>query len=492
MALFSKKDKYIRINPNRASREKPQAKPEVPDELFSKCPGCKHTIYQKDLGNDSVCPNCGYNFRISAHERLNLTVDENSFEEMFTGIETKDPLNFPNYQEKLTLTREKTGLDEAVLTGTARIKGHKTALGIMDSNFIMASMGTVVGEKITRLFEYATEHKLPVVLFTASGGARMQEGIMSLMQMAKVSAAVQRHSAAGLFYLTVLTDPTTGGVTASFAMEGDIILAETQALVGFAGRRVIESTVREKLPDDFQKAEFLMEHGFVDAIVKRDGDRSFRDDGAVIGGIGTLNGQPVTVVGIQKGRNLQDNLRRNFGQPHPEGYRKALRLMKQAEKFGRPVVTFINTAGAYPGVGAEERGQGEAIARNLMEMSNLKVPIIAIIIGEGGSGGALALAVADKVWMLENSMYAVLSPEGFASILWKDGSRAMEAAELMKITSHELLQMEVVDKVIPERGFNNHELLAAVKEKIATELNSLSQLPLEQLLENRYQRFRKY
>ena len=269
MALFSKKDKYIRINANRASREKPQAKPEVPDELFSKCPGCKHTIYQKDLGNDSVCPNCGYNFRISAHERLNLTVDENSFKEMFTGIETKDPLNFPNYQEKLALTREKTGLDEAVLTGTASIKGHKTALGIMDSNFIMASMGTVVGEKITRLFEYATEHKLPVVLFTASGGARMQEGIMSLMQMAKVSAAVQRHSAAGLFYLTVLTDPTTGGVTASFAMEGDIILAETQALVGFAGRRVIESTVREKLPDDFQKAEFLMEHGFVDAIVKR-------------------------------------------------------------------------------------------------------------------------------------------------------------------------------------------------------------------------------
>ncbi|KXT84866.1 acetyl-CoA carboxylase carboxyl transferase subunit alpha [Streptococcus panodentis] len=232
--------------------------------------------------------------------------------------------------------------------------------------------------------------------------------------------------------------------------------------------------------------------GILDGFIELHGDRSFRDDGAVIGGIGSLKGRPVTVVGIQKGRNLQDNLRRNFGQPHPEGYRKALRLMKQAEKFGRPVVTFINTAGAYPGVGAEERGQGEAIARNLMEMSNLKVPIIAIIIGEGGSGGALALAVADKVWMLENSMYAVLSPEGFASILWKDGSRAMEAAELMKITSHELLQMKVVDKVIPERGFNNHELLAAVKEEIAAELDSLSQLPLEELLENRYQRFRKY
>ena len=269
MALFSKKDKYIRINPNRSVRQKPQAKPEVPDELFSQCPGCKHTIYQKDLGSERICPHCNYTFRISAQERLDLTIDSDSFVEMFTGIETQDPLNFPGYQKKLATMREKTGLDEAVLTGTASIKGQKIALGIMDSNFIMASMGTVVGEKITRLFEYATVENLPVVLFTASGGARMQEGIMSLMQMAKISAAVQRHSKAGLFYLTILTDPTTGGVTASFAMEGDIILAEPQSLVGFAGRRVIENTVRETLPDDFQKAEFLLEHGFVDAIVKR-------------------------------------------------------------------------------------------------------------------------------------------------------------------------------------------------------------------------------
>ena len=232
--------------------------------------------------------------------------------------------------------------------------------------------------------------------------------------------------------------------------------------------------------------------GICENFIELHGDRSFRDDGAVIGGIGTLDGQPITVVGIQKGRNLQDNLQRNFGQPHPEGYRKALRLMKQAEKFGRPVVTFINTAGAYPGVGAEERGQGEAIARNLLEMSDLKVPVIAIIIGEGGSGGALALAVADKVWMLENSIYAVLSPEGFASILWKDSSRAMEAAELMKITSHELLDMGVVDKVIPEAGLSNQDLLYAVKQEIVAELANLSQLPLEQLLEARYQRFRKY
>lgn len=232
--------------------------------------------------------------------------------------------------------------------------------------------------------------------------------------------------------------------------------------------------------------------GIFDDFIELHGDRNFRDDGAVIGGIGRLNGQAVTVVGIQKGKNLQDNLSRNFGQPHPEGYRKALRLMKQAEKFGRPVVTFINTAGAYPGVGAEERGQGEAIARNLMEMSDLKVPIIAIIIGEGGSGGALALAVADKVWMLENTIYSILSPEGFATILWKDGSRAEEAAELMKITSSELINMGIIDKIIPERGYFTSEILEAVKTAIVDELKELSQLSTEDLIEARYQRFRKY
>ncbi|MBM7636467.1 acetyl-CoA carboxylase carboxyl transferase subunit alpha [Streptococcus saliviloxodontae] len=229
-----------------------------------------------------------------------------------------------------------------------------------------------------------------------------------------------------------------------------------------------------------------------DDFMELHGDRHFADDGAIIGGIARLNGRPVTVIGIQKGKNLQDNLDRNFGQPNPEGYRKALRLMKQAEKFGRPVITFINTAGAYPGVGAEERGQGEAIAKNLMEMSDLKVPIIAIIIGEGGSGGALALGVADKVWMLEHTMYAILSPEGFASILWKDGSRATEAAELMKITAGELLNMGIVDKVIPEHGYFSSEILDNLKQSLVEEIDHLSQLNLDELLEARYQRFRKY
>ena len=221
-----------------------------------------------------------------------------------------------------------------------------------------------------------------------------------------------------------------------------------------------------------------------DDFMELHGDRHFADDGAIVGGIARLAGRPVTVIGIQKGKNLQENVKRNFGQPNPEGYRKALRLMKQAEKFGRPVVTFINTAGAYPGVGAEERGQGE--------MSDLKVPIIAIIIGEGGSGGALALAVADKVWMLEHSMYAILSPEGFASILWKDGSRATEAAELMKITAGELYNMGVIDKVIPEHGYFSSEIVEMIKTNLISELEELSKLPLDQLIENRYQRFRKF
>ncbi|ALS35846.1 acetyl-CoA carboxylase carboxyl transferase subunit beta [Enterococcus rotai] len=268
MALFKKKN-YIRINPNRAGDQSAVNKPTVPDNMWAKCPCCKRTLYTKDMGAEKVCPYCGYSFRIGAWERLALTVDEKSFEEWDTDLITKDPLTFPGYLDKIAIMQEKTELHEAVLTGKAKIDGQEIGIGVMDANFIMGSMGTVVGEKITRLFERATEQRLPVIIFTASGGARMQEGIFSLMQMAKISGALKRHSNADLFYITVLTDPTTGGVTASFAMDGDVILAEPQSLIGFAGRRVIEQTIRQELPDDFQKAEFLLDHGFVDKIVPR-------------------------------------------------------------------------------------------------------------------------------------------------------------------------------------------------------------------------------
>lgn len=267
MGLFNKKKNYIRINPNRDSV--PTTKPTVPDDMWAKCPNCKRTLYKKEMGAEKVCPHCGYSFRISAWERLALTIDEKSFIDWDNDLVQKNPIDFPGYLAKIDKTKEATGLDEAVITGKATINDQNVAIGVMDANFIMGSMGTVVGEKITRLFEKAIVEELPVVLFTASGGARMQEGIFSLMQMAKISAAVKRHSNAGLLYITVLTDPTTGGVTASFAMEGDIILAEPQTLVGFAGRRVIEQTIRQQLPDDFQKAEFLLQHGFIDQIVSR-------------------------------------------------------------------------------------------------------------------------------------------------------------------------------------------------------------------------------
>lgn len=238
-----------------------------------------------------------------------------------------------------------------------------------------------------------------------------------------------------------------------------------------------------------------IEHIF-EGFIELHGDRNFRDDKAVIGGIAFLGDIPVTVLGIQKGKNMEDNIACNFGQPHPEGYRKALRLMKQAEKFGRPVISFINTSGAYPGVGAEERGQGEAIAKNLMEMAALRVPTVSIVIGEGGSGGALALAVADRVWMLENSIYAVLSPEGFASILWKDAKRAKEAADLMKITAEDLLELGVIEKIIKEvdGGCQNDFGFTAnlIKGKLEMEIPALMQKPVDELLDERYARFRKF
>ncbi|MDO4300516.1 MAG: acetyl-CoA carboxylase carboxyl transferase subunit alpha [Clostridia bacterium] len=233
-----------------------------------------------------------------------------------------------------------------------------------------------------------------------------------------------------------------------------------------------------------------------DEFTELHGDRNFRDDAAIVGGVALLNGTPVTVIGVQKGKTMEENIERNFGQPHPEGYRKALRLMKQAEKFHRPVINFINTSGAYCGVGAEERGQGEAIARNLLEMTNLKVPTISILIGEGGSGGALALAVTDRVWMLENSVYAVLSPEGFASILWKDSKRAKEAADVMKITAEDLLNLNVVEKVIKEvdGGAQNDFGFTAnlLKSKLETEVEILQSKDIDTLLAERYDRFRKF
>ena len=540
-------------------------RPEVPEGLLRKCNKCGKAIITEDVERGYyICPKCGGYFRVPAYQRIEMLADEGSFVEWDAGLQSSNPMGYKGYEEKKRALREKTGLSEAVVTGEISIKGQRTVIGVCDGRFLMASMGEAVGEKITLAVERATREGLPVILFACSGGARMQEGIVSLMQMAKTSAALKRHSDAGLLYISVLTDPTTGGVTASFAMLGDVILAEPQALIGFAGPRVIEQTIRQKLPKGFQRAEFLLEHGFLDGIVERPklrdtlyeilrlhekselqpeespdpetalpekaqetktawdrvqisrrkdrpvgsdyirelfggfvelhGDRRFGDDPAIVGGIAWFHGRPVTVIAQEKGNDTKENIRRNFGMPGPEGYRKALRLMKQAEKFHRPVICLVDTPGAFCGIGAEERGQGEAIAENLYEMSALKVPILSVIIGEGGSGGALAMATSDEVWILENSVYSILSPEGFASILWKDSTRAKEASEVMKMTAEHLYEGNIVEKVFSEPDHLTVETLPYVTEPLEKEIGAFlaryEALSEEALLEHRYNRFR--
>ena len=579
-------------------------KPEVPEGLLRKCNKCGGAIIAEDVKREYfICPKCGGYFRVHAYRRIEMIADENSFEEWDMDLQTENPLDYKGYEEKIEKLQEKTGLREAVVTGKATILGQPAVLAVCDGRFMMASMGEIVGEKITRAVERATRQELPVIIFACSGGARMQEGIVSLMQMAKTSAALKRHSDAGLLYISVLTDPTTGGVTASFAMLGDIILAEPKALIGFAGPRVIEQTIGQKLPKGFQRSEFLLEHGFIDQIVERPkmretlgrilefhgkvqtdiedtidktagetasqtgdqavdratgkivskttvhtadeikskdsedivdkaqtqkinawdrvllsrrknrpvgsdyirmlfqdftefhGDRLYGDDPAIIGGIAYFKERPVTVIAQEKGTNTKENIMRNFAMPSPEGYRKALRLMKQAEKFHRPVICFVDTPGAFCGLEAEERGQGEAIARNLYELSGLKTPVLSIVIGEGGSGGALALAVADEVWMLENSIYSILSPEGFASILWKDSTKAKEAAKVMKLTADDLKKMGVIECVLEEPEQYTVQTMKPVadqlREKVEAFIENYEQMPEQELTEHRYQRFRK-
>lgn len=537
--------------------------------LLVKCPGCRRVIDQHDMSDNlDVCPRCGHHLRLDARRRLAITVDDGSFEEWDADLEATDFLRFPGYAEKLSRNRAKTGERDAVVCGRAAIGGRACAVFVMNGDFLMGSMGAVVGEKICRVFERALDLGLPVVGFTVSGGARMQEGTTSLMQMAKVSAAVRRHSEAHLPYLTVLTDPTTGGVTASFAMEGDVIIAEPGALVAFAGPRVVEQTTHKRLPQGFQRSEFILEHGFCDMVVDRHnipavlyellcllegdapkpgalnelahveggrrrkrskrhrrepsaydivqtarstsrptalalveegfdgfielhGDRLFADDEAIVGGLGWVGDKVMMVLATERGRSTKDRVARNFGSANPEGYRKAKRLMLEAERFGIPVLTLIDTSGAYCGIGAEERGQGEAIATNLVTMSGLRTPIIGVIVGEGGSGGALGLAVADRVFMLEGAAYSVVSPEGCASILWKKTNRAADAAEVLGLTAPKLLDLGIIDGILPDSDLTPREVALEILARAIEEFGKLEGMDADALVRSRYDKFRK-
>ncbi len=570
-----------------------------PPDLWTKCPTCETMLFNKQLDKAMrVCPNCGHHFRLSAAARLDQLLDSGTWAERDPGLQSVDTLGFVDqkpYPERLAAAQAATGMRDAAVWGTGAIGGIRIAICVMDFGFMGGSMGAVVGEKVTRAAEHALAARIPLVVVSASGGARMQEGTLALMQLAKTLAALERLRDAGVPFLSVLSDPTTGGVFASFAAVGDVNVAEPDALIGFAGSRVSAGTIAQELPEGFQRSEFLFDHGFIDRVVPRTelraeltgllrllpvrdngaslpgpsegpvpgfrpfsflsslaervgdlsngdgatppsadepvgdprdavwarvqlarnlqrprtlefvaamtddfvelhGDRLFGDDPAMVTGLARLDGRRVVVVGQQKGADTDENIRRNFGMPHPEGYRKAMRVMELGERFGLPVITFVDVPGAHPGPDSEERGIAEAIARSIGLMSRLRTPIVTIITGEGGSGGALAIAVGDVVIALENAVYSVISPEGCASILWRTADEAQTAALAMKMTADDQAQLGVVDIVVPEPGAGAHtepvETARRLKAIVLDRLAALDALGIDQLLDSRYRRYR--
>jgi acetyl-CoA carboxylase carboxyl transferase alpha subunit/acetyl-CoA carboxylase carboxyl transferase beta subunit len=542
------------------------------DVQWTKCPSCDAFVYHKRLKrNLGVCPECNHHFRLGVDERLAQLLDEGSFEDLSGDIKPVDPLSFADskpYPKRLEDAQRKTGYPEGALFGTATIGDNPLVVAIMNFAFIGGSMGGGVGEAITRAAELALEKRLPLLAIASSGGARMQEGCVSLMQLAKTSQAVARLHEEGLLFISLLADPTYGGVSASFATLGDLLVSEPGSYIGFAGPKVIEQTIRQKLPEGFQKAEFLLDHGQLDLVEPREnlrntlrkilamhanagkrdalpqadgtpplkdpeplsgrdpwdvvqlarhierpntleyvshifddfqefaGDRLFDQDAAIVGGIAKLGDVTVMVVGHQKGHTTAEMMERNFGMPNPEGYRKGLRLMRYAAKFGMPIVTLVDTPGAYPGIGAEERGQSIAIAQSIMEMSRFPVPIVTVVTGEGGSGGALALAVGDRVLMMENSYYSVISPEGCSTILFKDAAQAPRAAAALRVTAPDLLRLRIMDAIVPEPegGAHTDHLAAAqnLKTAIVACFEELFPLAPDDLVAKRYERFRMF
>ena len=511
-----------------------------------------------------VCAACGFHDRESARAAIRRLVDPGTFRERDVNLVSSDPLHFEDetaYRDRLQTLKSETGESDALVSGTARINGLEIAIAALDFGFLGGSMGVVVGEKLVRITEHAGEYHLPLVSISASGGARMQEGMLSLLQMAKTSAAVQRFKEGGGFFVSILAHPTTGGVFASFANLGDLIVAEPEALIGFAGPRVAEQVMGKKLPAGTHTAEFLVEHGMVDAVVDRreqraylarvlsivkaergkqerrphrrrhesadveieawdvvqraragdrltsadylermlsefvemHGDRASGDDPAVIAGVGTLGGSPVAVIALERGHG-EDAARRHEGRPYPEGYRKARRVMDLAERLRLPLITLIDTPGAYPGVESEERGLAAEIAASLARMSVLRARIVSAIIGEGGSGGALALAVADRVLMLDGAIYSVISPEGAAAILYRDPTRAAELSSKLKLTAQELKRLGIVDEIVPEpvggTDADPEAAAATLAQALRHAIADLERRKVERIVHDRYERYK--
>jgi acetyl-CoA carboxylase carboxyl transferase subunit beta len=530
--------------------------------------------------NLGICPECGHHGQLTAGQRIASLFDPDSVESLRTPTPAEDPLHFTDvrpYADRLREARKRTGLDEAVVCVRGRIEGHPLVAAVMDFGFLGGSLGTAAGEAITACAETALAERVPLLLVCASGGARMQEGALSLMQMVKTSQALGQLDAAGVFTVCLATDPTYGGVAASFASLGDVLISEPGARLGFAGRRVIMQTIRQSLPEDFQTAEFLLEHGLVDMVRKRTqlrrtlcrllgmatrpdaagarqnpqqepkqypeqeqpswrrllvadprelddtdnweavrrarevgrrgtldfaatvfddfeelrGDRLGGDCTALVGGLARLGRQPVVLLGHHKGHDAAELRARNFGMASPAGYRKAARLMRLAAKLGLPVVTLIDTPGAYPGRDAEEQGQSLAIAENLRLMASLPVPVVSVIVGEGGSGGALALAVADRVYALNDTTYSVISPEGCAAILWKDAGAAPRAAAAMGVAPRDLLAVGIIDGVLRPAS-DPGQAARVLRDVLIGTLDDLAALPADELLARRHARYRRF
>ncbi len=531
------------------------------------CPNCgAEQTASSNYERYRVCERCNHHFPFSARRRLELLLDEDTFRELKPALTSIDPLLFTDrlpYSERLDAAREKVGLDEAVVVGTGRINGRDCVVSVLDFEFLGGSMGTVVGEKVALALELAADKRVPFISVAASGGARMQEGMLSLVQMAKTSAAAMRLHRAGVPFISVLTDPTTGGVYASFASQGDVILAEPRALIGFAGPRVIEQITGRSPPKDAQTADYLLEHGQIDAIIDRTrlrnalatllqlverpwnlssrgeqesyvpearppaqaweavelarhpdrpttrdyvramlpqffelhGARLSADDLALICGIGDLGGITVMLLAQERGRGEEERERRRGGRMTPEGYRKAARAMRLAASWRLPVVTLIDTPGAALDFDSEARGLAPSISQCLATMSILPVPIVAAVIGEGGSGGALALGVADRILMQENAIYSVIAPEGAAAILYHDAQKARELADALKLTAADCKLLGVVDTLVPEpEGGAHHDSDYAallLKNFILDALVELRRVSPHKLVDERYRKFRR-
>jgi len=539
------------------------------DVLPAACPSC-----QRQLAGDAiaerwmVCGACGHHLRISAERRIELLADRDSFHERDAWLVSSDPLHFTDerpYPDRLAHNQAELDLRDGLVTGAARIDGIPVVLGVLDFGFMGGSMGVVVGEKLARAADHARKKKLPLVTVVASGGARMQEGILALHQMAKTALAIKQLRLEGLPYVSVLTDPTTGGVLASFASLGDIILAEPRALIGFAGPRVAAQVLGERLEQGSHTAEFQLDAGQIDAITDRrelrgtvacilhhwqrarhkphdgplerstrwqmpapanlpagwatlqdardprrptttnyvngfiddrielHGDRSTGDDPAVIAGLGSLDGFPLAYVGFERGAP-GEGIDRHGGRPMPEGFRKAYRVMALAARWQLPVVTFVDTPGALPSVQAERHGLAASIAQQLALMVDLPTPIVAVVIGEGGSGGALALATADRVLMQERSVFPVIAPEGAAQILYRDASRTADVADALHITAPDLLALGLIDGIIAEpegtAAAEPREAIELVRLAVQDQLRELVRLDTRAILRQRAQRYR--